>query len=101
MQELCQELVTLRQELVTSATPCDKLEKEKGELDAEFEGVLWKTQECHRDDLEEQLGTFYSPKWEKVHQVYQKEVDWCRLCMQHHVNDLTSKHGEGTERQSN
>ncbi|KAG9335979.1 hypothetical protein JZ751_003378 [Albula glossodonta] len=93
--DLTQELVTLREELVNSVTSCSKLEKEKDELRMAFEGVLRKAQERHQgelEDLEEQLGAFYSAEWEKVHQAYQLEADKCRGRMQQQVNDLRSKH---------
>ncbi|KAJ8271746.1 hypothetical protein COCON_G00106050 [Conger conger] len=90
-----QELVALREQLVTAANSCAKLLKEKDELRAAFEGVLRKAQDRHYSDLaelEEQLGAFYSAEWEKVHQVYQQEADRCRGRMQQQVNDLRSKH---------
>ncbi|KAJ8335929.1 hypothetical protein SKAU_G00392710 [Synaphobranchus kaupii] len=92
---LSQELVALQEQLVTSATSCDKLDKEKDELRAAFEGVLRKAQERHHSDLaelEEQLGAFYSAEWEKVHHAYQQEADRYRSCIQQQVNDLRLKH---------
>ncbi|KAG9346992.1 hypothetical protein JZ751_005919 [Albula glossodonta] len=94
-QELSQELVTLRGELVTSTTSCENLEREKDELRVAFEGVLQKVQEQHQSDLadlEERLKTFYSAEWEKVHQAYQEEADKCKNQMQQQVDDLKSKH---------
>ncbi|XP_036407419.1 microtubule-associated tumor suppressor 1 homolog A isoform X2 [Megalops cyprinoides] len=94
-QELSQELVTLREELVTSATSCETLEKEKDELHVTFEGVLQKVQEQHQSDLadlEERLKAFYSAEWEKVHEAYQEEADKYKNQMQQQVDDLRSKH---------
>ncbi|KAG5848298.1 hypothetical protein ANANG_G00097010 [Anguilla anguilla] len=93
--ELSLELVALRDRLVTTATSCDELEKEKDELRMAFEGVLRKAQERHHSDLaelEEQLAAFYSAEWEKVHQAYQQEADKCRSRMVQQVNDVRSKH---------
>ncbi|KAJ8416511.1 hypothetical protein AAFF_G00357990 [Aldrovandia affinis] len=94
-QNVSQELVTLRGELVTSATSCVNLEREKDELRVAFEGVLQKVQEQHQSDLadlEERLKTFYSTEWEKVHQAYQEEANKCKNQMQQQVEDLKSKH---------
>ncbi|KAG7461833.1 hypothetical protein MATL_G00195310 [Megalops atlanticus] len=94
-QELSQELVTLREELVTSATSCETLEKEKEELRVTFEGVLQKVQEQHQSDLadlEERLKAFYSAEWEKVHEAYQEEANKYKNQMQQQVDDLRSKH---------
>ncbi|XP_073676128.1 microtubule-associated tumor suppressor 1 homolog A isoform X2 [Garra rufa] len=94
-RELSQELVTLREELVSSAHSCERLEQEKDELRAAFDGVLQKVQEQHRSDLadlEERLKTFYSTEWEKVHQTYQEEADKCRAQMEHQLKELREKH---------
>ncbi|KAJ8383119.1 hypothetical protein SKAU_G00038970 [Synaphobranchus kaupii] len=93
--ELSQELVSLRGELVTSATSCDALEREKDELRVAFEGVMQKVQEQHQSDLadlEDRLKTFYQDEWEKVHQAYQEEADRCKSQMQQQLDDLKTKH---------
>ncbi|KAL1262192.1 hypothetical protein QQF64_007457 [Cirrhinus molitorella] len=94
-RELSQELVTLREELVNSAHSCERLEQEKDELRAAFDGVLQKVQEQHRldlADLEERLKTFYSTEWEKVHQTYQEEADKCKAQMEQQLKELREKH---------
>ncbi|XP_048032029.1 microtubule-associated tumor suppressor 1 homolog A isoform X5 [Megalobrama amblycephala] len=94
-RELSQELVTLREELVSSAHSCERLEQEKEELRGAFDGVLQKVQEQHRldlADLEERLKTFYSTEWEKVHQTYQEEADKCKAQMEKQLEELRSKH---------
>ncbi|XP_077092193.1 microtubule-associated tumor suppressor 1 homolog A isoform X3 [Siphateles boraxobius] len=94
-RELSQELVTLREELVSSAYSCKRLEQEKEELRAVFDGVLQKVQEQHHldlADLEERLKTFYSTEWEKVHQTYQEEADKCKAQMEQQIEELRSKH---------
>ncbi|XP_041930300.1 microtubule-associated tumor suppressor 1 homolog A isoform X2 [Alosa sapidissima] len=93
--ELSQELVNLREELVNSSQSCDRLEQEKEDLRAAFDGVLQKLQEQHRNDLaelEERLRTFYAAEWEKVHQVYQEEADKCKTQMEQQLESLKSKH---------
>uniref|UniRef100_A0A9J7WXD2 Microtubule associated tumor suppressor 1a n=1 Tax=Cyprinus carpio carpio TaxID=630221 RepID=A0A9J7WXD2_CYPCA len=94
-RELSQELVTLREELVSSAHSCERLEQEKEELRAAFDGVLQKVQEQHHSDLadlEERLKTFYSTEWEKVHQTYQEEADKCKAQMEQQLKELREKH---------
>ncbi|XP_059377362.1 microtubule-associated tumor suppressor 1 homolog isoform X3 [Carassius carassius] len=94
-RELSQELVTLHEELVSSAHSCERLEQDKEELRAAFDGVLQKVQEQHRSDLadlEERLKTFYSTEWEKVHQTYQEEADKCKAQMEQQLKELRAKH---------
>ncbi|XDV37146.1 hypothetical protein PO909_006798 [Leuciscus waleckii] len=94
-RELSQELVTLREELVSSVYSCERLEQEKEELRAAFDGVLQKVQEQHildLADLEERLKTFYATEWEKVHQTYQDEADKCKAQMEQQIEELRSKH---------
>ncbi|XP_065127840.1 microtubule-associated tumor suppressor 1 homolog A isoform X1 [Paramisgurnus dabryanus] len=94
-KERSQELITLREELVSSAQSCERLEQEKEDLRSAFDGVLQKVQEQHRldlADLEERLKTFYSTEWEKVHQNYQDEADKCKAQMEQQLEDLRSKH---------
>lgn len=94
-RELSQELVTLREELVNSHYSCERLEQEKEELRAAFDGVLQKVQEQHHldlADLEERLKTFYTTEWEKVHQTYQEEADKCKAQMEQQIEELRSKH---------
>ncbi|KAI4897256.1 hypothetical protein NFI96_024626 [Prochilodus magdalenae] len=94
-QELSQELLNLREELVSSVQSCDRLEQEKEDLRTAFDGVLQKVQEQHRSDLadlEERLKTFYSAEWEKVHQTYQEEADKCKAQMEQQLEELRAKH---------
>ncbi|XP_052005188.1 microtubule-associated tumor suppressor 1 homolog A-like isoform X2 [Xyrauchen texanus] len=94
-KELSQELVTMREELVSSAHSCERLEHEKEDLRVAFDGVLQKVQEQHRldlADLEERLKTFYSTEWEKVYQTYQEETDRCKAQMEQQLEELRSKH---------
>lgn len=73
---------------VSSAQSCERLEKEKEELHAAFDGVLQKVQEQHRldlADLEERLKNFYSTEWEKIHQSYQDEAEKYKALMEQQV----------------
>lgn len=63
---------------------CDRLQQEKEELNAVFQGALQKVQEKHQQELaniEEQQQAFYSAEWEKVHEAYQEQADRCRSQM--------------------
>ncbi|XP_030650086.1 microtubule-associated tumor suppressor 1 homolog A isoform X1 [Chanos chanos] len=94
-RELSQELITLREELVSSTHSCERLEQEKEELRKTFDGVLKKVQEQHQSDLadlEDRLKTFYSAEWEKVHQAFQEEANKCKAQMEQQLEDLRSKH---------
>nr|XP_023670493.1 microtubule-associated tumor suppressor 1 homolog A-like isoform X1 [Paramormyrops kingsleyae]XP_023670494.1 microtubule-associated tumor suppressor 1 homolog A-like isoform X1 [Paramormyrops kingsleyae] len=93
--ELSQELATLRGELGSLTATCDRLQQEKEELNAVFQGALQKVQEKHQQELanfEEQQQAFYSAEWEKVHEAYQEQADRCRSQMLQEVDDLKSKH---------
>lgn len=73
---------------VNSVESCERLEKEKEELHAAFDGVLLKVQEQHRldlADLEERLKTFYSTEWEKIQQSYQDEAEKYKVLMEQQV----------------
>ncbi|KAK3564546.1 hypothetical protein QTP86_022787 [Hemibagrus guttatus] len=94
-QEHAVELLNLREELVNSAQSCDRLEKEKEELHAAFDGVLQKVQEQHRldlADLEERLKTFYTNEWEKIQQSYQEEAEKYKGLMEQQLEELRAKH---------
>ncbi|XP_072520265.1 microtubule-associated tumor suppressor 1 homolog A isoform X2 [Salminus brasiliensis] len=94
-QELSRELLNLREELVSSSQSCERLEQEKEDLRAAFDGVLQKVQEQHRSDLsdlEERLKTFYSAEWEKVHHAYQDEADKCKAQMEQQLEEMRAKH---------
>uniref|UniRef100_A0A8B9LIA1 Microtubule associated tumor suppressor 1a n=1 Tax=Astyanax mexicanus TaxID=7994 RepID=A0A8B9LIA1_ASTMX len=94
-QEISRELLSLREELVSSAQSCERLEQEKEDLRVTFDGVLQKVQEQHRSDLsdlEERLKTFYSAEWVKVHQTYQDEADKCKAQMEQQLEELRARH---------
>lgn len=73
---------------MNSVQSCERLEKEKEELHAAFDGVLQKVQEQHRldlADLEERLKTFYTNEWEKIQQSYQEEAEKYKGLMEQQV----------------
>ncbi|KAK1804092.1 hypothetical protein P4O66_020135, partial [Electrophorus voltai] len=94
-QELSLELLNLHENLVSSVQACERLEQDKEELRAAFDGVLQKVQEQHCSDLldlEERLKTFYLAEWEKVHQTYQEEADKCKAHMEQQLDELKASH---------
>lgn len=90
-QEQAVELLNLREDLVSSAQSCQRLEKEKEELHAALDGVLQKVQEQHRldlADLEERLKTFYTTEWERI----QEEAEKYKALMEQQLEDVRVKH---------
>ncbi|XP_047658334.1 microtubule-associated tumor suppressor 1 homolog A isoform X2 [Tachysurus fulvidraco] len=94
-QEHTVELLDLHEELVNSVQSCERLEKEKEQLHAAFDGVLQKVQEQHRldlADLEERLKTFYMTEWEKIQQSYQEEAEKYKALLEQQLEELRAKH---------
>ncbi|XP_061580066.1 microtubule-associated tumor suppressor 1 homolog isoform X2 [Cololabis saira] len=93
-KELSLQLEKLRDELVSSAQGCERLQKEKEAARLGSEEALRRLEEQHREDLvqlEDRLRSFYQTEWDKVHQVYQEEADKCRLLMEQQVEELRSR----------
>ncbi|KAI5630117.1 microtubule-associated tumor suppressor 1-like A isoform X2, partial [Silurus asotus] len=94
-QERSVELLNLQGELVNWEQSCERLEKEKEELNAAYDKVLEKVQEQHRldlADLEERLKTFYTTEWEKIQQTYQEETKKYKALMKQQLEELSYKH---------
>ncbi|KAI5105198.1 microtubule-associated tumor suppressor 1-like A isoform X2, partial [Silurus meridionalis] len=94
-QERSVELLNLHGELVNWEQSCERLEKEKEELNAAYDKVLEKVQEQHRldlADLEERLKTFYTTEWEKIQQTYQEETMKNKALMKQQLEELSYKH---------
>lgn len=94
-RDLSQELVNLREELVSSIQSSERLEKEKDELRVALEDALQKLQEQHQQDLaelEERLQAYYQAEWDKAHLTYQEETDKCKTLMQQQIGELKSNH---------
>uniref|UniRef100_A0AAQ4QY14 Microtubule associated tumor suppressor 1a n=1 Tax=Gasterosteus aculeatus aculeatus TaxID=481459 RepID=A0AAQ4QY14_GASAC len=93
--DLCQELASLRGELVCSVHSSERLEQEKDELRVALQEALHKLQEKHRNDmveLEQRLQAFYQAEWDKVHLIYQEETDKCKTLMQQQLEELKANH---------
>uniref|UniRef100_A0AAZ1XX96 Microtubule associated tumor suppressor 1b n=1 Tax=Oreochromis aureus TaxID=47969 RepID=A0AAZ1XX96_OREAU len=94
-RELSQELVNLREELVSSVHSSERLEKENEELHVALEDALHKLQEQHRNDLaelEKRLQAYYQAERDKVHCAYQEEADQSKTVMQQQIEELKANH---------
>lgn len=92
---LSQELVSLRGDLVTSSYTCEKLEKEKNELQAAYEGILEKLKEQHRlelEDREEKLKEYYTEEFQKLQNLFVQEAEKYKAELQGKVDDLNATH---------
>uniref|UniRef100_A0A3Q4HWV3 Microtubule associated tumor suppressor 1a n=1 Tax=Neolamprologus brichardi TaxID=32507 RepID=A0A3Q4HWV3_NEOBR len=94
-RELSQELVNLREELVSSVHSSERLEKENEELRVALEDALHKLQEQHRNDLaelEQRLQAYYQAERDKVHRAYQEEADKSKTVMLQQIEELKANH---------
>ncbi|KAG7278091.1 hypothetical protein CRUP_029036 [Coryphaenoides rupestris] len=69
-RELSQELLNLQGQLVCTTTSCERLEKEKEEVQASLEDALHRLEEQHQKELaqlEARLQAFYQAKLRTVH----------------------------------
>ncbi|XP_052538018.1 microtubule-associated tumor suppressor 1 isoform X3 [Tympanuchus pallidicinctus] len=94
-KELSQELVNLRGELVTTSAACEKLERDRNELQATYEGFLQKLNEQHHSDLaelEERLKQFYTAECEKLQSICIEEAEKYKAQLQEQVDNLNVTH---------
>ncbi|NXI82552.1 MTUS1 protein, partial [Rhipidura dahli] len=94
-KELSQELVNLRGELVTTSAACEKLERDRNELQAAYEGFLQKLNQQHHDDLaelEERLKQFYTAECEKLQSICIEEAEKYKAQLQEQVDNLNTTH---------
>ncbi|XP_065552459.1 microtubule-associated tumor suppressor 1 isoform X3 [Lathamus discolor] len=94
-KELSQELVTLRGELVTTSAACEKLERDRNELQVAYEGFLQKLNEQHHNDLaelEERLKQFYTAECEKLQSICIEEAEKYKAQLQEQVDNLNITH---------
>ncbi|XP_069056511.1 microtubule-associated tumor suppressor 1 isoform X3 [Pleurodeles waltl] len=92
---LSQELVSLRGDLVSSSATCEKLEKERNELQVAYEGILEKLKEQHRLELEEReekLKDYYTEEFQKLQNLFVQEAEKYKAELQGKVDDLNSTH---------
>ncbi|XP_023780890.1 microtubule-associated tumor suppressor 1 isoform X3 [Cyanistes caeruleus] len=94
-KELSQELVNLRGELVTTSAACEKLERDRNELQIAYEGFLQKLNQQHHDDLaelEERLKQFYTAECEKLQSICIEEAEKYKAQLQEQVDNLNTTH---------
>ncbi|NWW08211.1 MTUS1 protein, partial [Oreocharis arfaki] len=94
-KELSQELVNLRGELVTTSAACEKLERDRNELQVAYEGFLQKLNQQHHDDLaelEERLKQFYTAECEKLQSICIEEAEKYKAQLQEQVDNLNTTH---------
>lgn len=94
-KELSQELVNLRGELVTTSAACEKLERDRNELQVAYEGFLQKLNQQHQDDLaelEERLKQFYTAECEKLQSICIEEAEKYKAQLQEQVDNLNTTH---------
>ncbi|NWS59708.1 MTUS1 protein, partial [Chunga burmeisteri] len=94
-KELSQELVNLRGELVTTSAACEKLERDRNELQVAYEGFLQKLNQQHHNDLadlEERLKQFYTAECEKLQSICIEEAEKYKAQLQEQVDNLNTRH---------
>ncbi|NWV31060.1 MTUS1 protein, partial [Grantiella picta] len=94
-KELSQELINLRGELVTISAACEKLERDRNELQVAYEGFLQKLNQQHHDDLaelEERLKQFYTAECEKLQSICIEEAKKYKAQLQEQVDNLNTTH---------
>ncbi|NXA31006.1 MTUS1 protein, partial [Eudromia elegans] len=94
-EELSQELVNLRGELVTTSAACEKLERDRNELQAAYEGFVQKLNQQHHKDLaelEERLKQFYTAECEKLQSICIEEAEKYKAQLQEQVDNLNVTH---------
>ncbi|NXF76819.1 MTUS1 protein, partial [Sclerurus mexicanus] len=94
-KELSQELLHLRGELVTTSAACEKLERDRNELQVAYEGFLQKLNQQHHDDLaelEERLKQFYTAECEKLQSICIEEAEKYKAQLQEQVDNLNTTH---------
>ncbi|XP_053113692.1 microtubule-associated tumor suppressor 1 isoform X2 [Hemicordylus capensis] len=94
-KELSLELLNLRGELVTASTACEKLETDRNELQAAYEGFVQKLNQQHQSDLtelEERLKQFYTAECEKLQSICFEEAEKYKAQLQEQVDNLNITH---------
>ncbi|TFK14882.1 zinc finger matrin-type protein 2 [Platysternon megacephalum] len=94
-KELSQEFLSLRGELVTSSAACEKLERDRNELQAAYEGFVQKLNQQHQNDLtelEERLKQFYTGECEKLQSICIEEAEKYKAQLQEQVDNLNIRH---------
>lgn len=80
--------------LVTTSAACEKLERDRNELQVAYEGFLQKLNEQHHNDLaelEERLKQFYTAECEKLQSICIEEAEKYKAQLQEQVCNLRSR----------
>ncbi|XP_074848962.1 microtubule-associated tumor suppressor 1 isoform X2 [Carettochelys insculpta] len=94
-KELAQELLSLRGELVTTSAACEKLERDRNEIQDAYEGFVHKLNQQHQSDLrelEERLKQFYTGECEKLQSICIEEAEKYKAQLQQQVDNLNIVH---------
>ncbi|KAJ7326737.1 hypothetical protein JRQ81_016496 [Phrynocephalus forsythii] len=94
-KELSLEIQNCRGELVTTSVTCEKLEKERNELQATYERYVQKLTEQHQSDLselEDKLKQFYTAEYEKLQNICIEEAEKYKSQLQEQVDNLNITH---------
>ncbi|XP_010000783.1 PREDICTED: microtubule-associated tumor suppressor 1 isoform X4 [Chaetura pelagica] len=94
-EDLSQELLNLRGELATTSATCEKLERDRNELEIAHEGFLQKLNQQHQNDLaelEERLKEFYTAECEKLQSICIEEAEKYKAQLQEQVDNLNVTH---------
>ncbi|KAM6313715.1 microtubule-associated tumor suppressor 1 [Aegotheles albertisi] len=94
-EDLSEELVNLRGELASTSAACEKLERDRNELQAAHEGFLQKLNQQHQNDLaelEEKLKQFYTAECEKLQSICIEEAEKYKAQLQEQVDNLNITH---------
>ncbi|XP_044537377.1 microtubule-associated tumor suppressor 1 [Gracilinanus agilis] len=94
-QALSQELVSLRGELVTASAACEKLEKDRNELETTCQAFVDKLNQQHLAELaelESQLKEHYTGECERLQSVCVQEVQKYQAQLQSQVDNLNAAH---------
>lgn len=73
---------------VTTSAACEKLERDRNELQVAYEGFLQKLNQQHHDDLaelEERLKQFYTAECEKLQSICIEEAEKYKAQLQEQV----------------
>lgn len=76
---------------VTTSAACEKLERDRNELQAAYEGFLQKLNQQHHNDLaelEERLKQFYTAECEKLQSICIEEAEKYKAQLQEQVCDI-------------
>lgn len=94
-KELSLELLNLRGELGTATAAYEKLEKDRNDLQAAYEGFVQKLNQQHQSDLtelEERMKQLYAAEFEKLQSICIEEAEKYKAQLQEQVDDLNISH---------